>query len=664
MGRKSVQSVSRPLGVPGLAQTLAALRRITRPRSGPLLAALALAAVALLWLTLLPARAFRLDVGSVGSGDLIFLRGVYHPETVDGRTYRWARGNAQILLPVGQRGPTIFTGELYSAPQPDGGPLPFAMRAGPHELRFPVRDTERTYRVLLPADAVESGRITLRFNSPTVTPPGDDRLLAVALDRVSLRPASGAATPTPAWPLVLAELIAAALLGLLLLLNGAPRFIAVGGAVATALLFAALNVGSRYWVGLSAWPLASVSGVLLATSLAARYALARVPTGEATFARGLWLIGLGAAGLRLAGVAMPGFEFHDLDIQSILLRRVLNGEVYLFETAHEFAGGQTFYPSGPYTFILPLLLLRTAPAFALHVGGALIDALAAPLLALVARELGLNRRTSLLAGAVLALLPMQFTAIWWGFFTNISGQMLFLLLALALLRYTRRPHVQAAALLCVALSLVLVSHVGVLLLTSCTMALAFALSLWLRPRLGWAGWRGLLLSCAIAGGLFTLSYVSFVAAPMLGSAQGVLMNDGRMAAERVAEERAYIARILPVALWRGMGMLPFLLLIPGLVLLWRAAERPFGRGLLAGWLLTPLVFCVVEFAILLQVRYIYFLGPLCCLAFAAVLERLWGRPAARPVVIAALGLVAWLGLFLWFNAAVIGIKPSLVPLTH
>jgi toxin CptA len=631
----------------------------------PLLAvAVALLAAAALWLTLLPPRAFELDVGSVGAGDLIYLRGFYHREAVGERSYRWARGDAQVLLPVGQEGPAIFSGEMYSAPQPDGAPLPFAIRAGPIELRFAVRETERVYRVLLPAAAVEAGRITLRFASTTVTPPGDDRLLAVAVDRLALRPASGLAAPSPAWPLILVQLAAAAATGLLLWSIGVRPTLAVAGACGVALLFAGLNLTQRFWVGLSAWPLATVAASLAAASLAARRVLPRASGAQGRFVLRLWLITLAAVGLRLAGVAMPGFEFHDLDIQSILFFRVLRGEVYLFETAHEFAGGQTFYPSGPYTFILPLLLLRTAPAFALHVGGAMLDALAVPLLALIARELGLGRRAALIAAATLALLPMQFTAIWWGFFTNISGQMLWLLLVWLLLRYTRLPSATGAAMLCVSLSLVLVSHVGVLLLASCTLALTFGLSLLLRPRLSAQGWRGLLLACTAAGLLFLLSYVSFVAAPMLGSAQGVLMNDGRLAAAKLAEERAYIARILPVALWRGMGMLPFLLLVPGLALLWRAAARPFGRGLVAAWALTPLLFFAVEYATLLQVRYLYFLGPLCCVAFGAVLSRLWERPAGRLVVLAAFSLIAWLGLWLWFNAAVIGIKPSLVPLTH
>jgi hypothetical protein len=268
-----------------------------------------------------------------------------------------------------------------------------------------------------------------------------------------------------------------------------------------------------------------------------------------------------------------------------------------------------------------------------------------------------------MAAGLLAALPIMLTALWWGFFTNIGGQALLLLLLWLLLRHARAPSGRSTALLFVALSMVLVSHVGVLILTATAGALTLALA-WMRPRPSAAAWRGLLLAGLGALAVFALAYLSFVAAPMLGSAQGVLTNEGRLAPERLAEERAYIARILPVALWRGVGMLPFLALIPGVPLMLGAARRPLGRPLILAWLLTPLVFVAVEFAYLVQVRYIYFVAPLCCLAYAAVLSPLWERRLGRPVVIAALALIVWLGVALWFNGAIVGIKMSLVPLTH
>lgn len=637
------------------------------PQSRLLVAALvAIAVTTLLWLSLLPPRGLQVDVGSVGSGDLIFLQGAYHRESADrqdpeSRTYRWARGDAVLSLPAGRAGATIFSAELYAAPQPSGQPLAFALRAGPDTLAFAVAETERVYRVLVPPGAVEAGAVRLRFASPTVTPPGDDRLLAVAIDRFSLTPTSSPALP--ALPLLGAQLAAVGGLALLLWANRASVRVVVGGVAAGAVLLACLNLLARYWLGLAAWPLAVAAAALAALSLPIQRLLSPADTAEARFARRLWLVVLAGLAVRLLGVGAPGFAFNDLDIQSILFGRVLAGEVYLFENAHEFGGGQTFYPSGPYLLALPLLLLRPALPFALHTGAAIIDACGPLFLALIARELGLGRRAALLAAALLAVLPIQLTALWWGFFTNIGGQALLLLMLWLLLRHARQPTGWSAALLFVGLSLVLVSHVGVLILTGTAAALALGLA-WLAPRPTGEAWRGLLLAGLGAVSVFALAYLSFVAAPMLGSAQGVLANDGRLSPERLAAERAYIQRILPVAMWRGVGMLPFLLLIPGLPLVWARAARPLGRAVLLGWLLTPLIYLAVEYLYLVQVRYIYFLAPLCCLAAAAVLDRLWARPAGRPVALLILALIAWLGLALWYNGAIVGIKMSLVPLTH
>lgn len=629
-----------------------------------MLLALALLGVAALWLSLLPSYGLVVDVGEFGSGDRAFLRGAYHREvnaayTPNEQPYRWARGDAMLTLPPGQVGPAIFSARMHAAPQPAGGDLAFAIWAGGEQLRFAVPATVRIYRMLLSPRAAQGGVVRLQLASPTVTPPGDDRLLAVALDWVALSPVGVA---RPALPLLGGELAIVGLAALLLWANRAPAAGVAGGALATVLALAGLNLSARYWMGLGVWPLLAVAASLVGLSLVAQRLLPRSAGREARFARWLWLIVLGGLALRLVGVSAPGFVFNDLDIQSSLIGRVLSGEVYLFESAHEFGGGKTFYPSGPYVLALPLLLIQPALPFALHIGAALLDASAPIWLALLARELGLSRRTALLAAVLLAILPIQLTALWWGFFTNIGGQALLLLLLWLLLRQARRPSPGGAAALFVALSLVLLSHVGVLILSATAAVLVLGLA-WLPPRPTAAAWRGLLAAGLGALAIFSLAYLSFVAAPMLGSAQGVLTG-GALSAERLAEERAYIRRILPVALWRGVGMLPFLMLIPGVPLIWGAARRPLGRAVVAAWLITPLIFVVVEYLYLVQVRYIYFLAPLCCMALAAVLARLWARRAGRPVVVITLALIAWLGVFLWYNGAIIGIKMSLVPLTH
>ena len=83
-----------------------------------------------------------------------------------------------------------------------------------------------------------------------------------------------------------------------------------------------------------------------------------------------------------------------------------------------------------------------------------------------------------------------------------------------------------------------------------------------------------------------------------------------------------------------------------------------------GWLLAALSYVAVKYLYLVQVRHLYFLAPLGCLATGAVLDQLWARQSGRVVAWLIFGLIAWLGLALWFYGAIMGVKRSLVPLTH
>lgn len=630
-------------------------------RAAAVAAFVAVAALAF-WLTLLPARPLNLDVGTEGKGDSIYLSGVNQREKVRTRTYRWTQSDARLSFPTGRAGAAFLSLKMHAGPHSEAGPLPFALHAGADTLRFDASGDERVYHMLVPPSAYDgAGNLTVRLTGPAIVPEGDSREVALAVDRIWLRPV--AAVGAPALGLVLVELLALGALAALLWANRAPPGRVVAGAALGVALIATLNITARYWVGVGVLPMAGVAAALTGASLLAWRLLPLADDAQARFVRGLWYIGLVGTGMRLAGVAMPGFESHDLDIQSIFISRVVNGGLYLYESAHEFAGGNTFYPTGPYLLVLPLLLLKPTAAFALYNGFALVNACAIPLVALIARELGLSRRAALMAAALAAAMPMEVTINWWGFYTNLGGQVLFLLVVWLLLRVTRAPGRWEAALLFISLSMLLVSHVGMLALAGCALAITAALS-WVRPRMSAAAWRWLIAAGLAALAAFVLAYLSVVAAPMLASSQGVLGDKSRLSAENLAEGRAYLLGIIPVAIWRGMGMLPFLALLPGLPLLWRAAERPLGRPLLAGWLLSPLIFFTFEFFYLVQVRYVYFMGPLCALALAALLDRLWAYRLGRVVALAALLVIASLGLVLWYKAFVVGLKPSLVPLTH
>ena len=99
----------------------------------------------------------------------------------------------------------------------------------------------RVYHLFIPPSAVAAGVIRLHFASPTVTPPGDNRLLAVALDRFSLHPLS--ATGMPALPLLGSEVLLLGSLALLLWANRMPGWAFAPSVVAGAALIVTLNLG-------------------------------------------------------------------------------------------------------------------------------------------------------------------------------------------------------------------------------------------------------------------------------------------------------------------------------------------------------------------------------------------------------------------------------------
>ena len=258
-----------------------------------------------------------------------------------------------------------------------------------------------------------------------------------ALDRVSVHSLGDRAWP--AAQLVGAEgLLLAAVFGLTAALRppAALRLLLGGALVGTICL---LNLALRMWIATAALPLALAALVLCALTLWAQPHFSRFlqyksawkggvteaqkaavePCFDPRGARVLWGIALAAAALRLLGVLSPGFEAHDLDVQTRQFTGVIRGLIFLTVHVHEWAGALTFYPPSPYLLLLPLLTVIPSTAVVLQAGAAVLDAAGALLLALIARQLGASQRVALLAALLLAVLPVQFTALWWGFITNV-----------------------------------------------------------------------------------------------------------------------------------------------------------------------------------------------------------------------------------------------------
>jgi len=123
--------------------------------------------------------------------------------------------------------------------------------------------------------------------------------------------------------------------------------------------------------------------------------------------------------------------------------------------------------------------------------------------------------------------------------------------------------------------------------------------------------------------------------------------------------------LLLVGLWLvytpvGLALFPL-----GLVLVARPVRAARRLAVPLAWLLTALVFLVVDLIFGLQVRYFYFLLPLALAAVGIVLGQLaargrWARLAAWSAAL----LVAAQMAALWISVTMADGKLSLTPLTH
>lgn len=256
-------------------------------------------------------------------------------------------------------------------------------------------------------------------------------------------------------------------------------------------------------------------------------------------------------------------------------------------------------------------------------------------------------------------MPIGLTALFLGHSAQVFGQALMAPLALALLwavegdgrqaKGERRAAWVAAGLL---LCLALFSHVGVSIIAATWLGLAWVL-------LARRSWRALGLTLA-ASGLAALALVYGDVALLH------VQQVGQVGAKVASEGRTPNYNLIGRAWWLSYEPLGLLLLAPGLLVAaqrLRRGARGAGLALMGAWALTALLFLAVEVATGLQVRYLYFLAPVACVAAGALLGRLAERGRAGALVAqgAALLLVAQ-GVALWLGATLGGGSMSMIPL--
>lgn len=637
-------------------------------------------------LSLLPARAQYIDVGT-NYRERAYLEGLYRFERANGDiTYRWANGNTKLDLPTGQLGPLVLEGRLHARPGLEGATLPLSISLSAGQLvEFPIGEQYRVYRILAWPDG--DGHLRALFQAPTFVPEGDDREIAFALDRIGARPLT--AIRLPAWPVVIEELLLlGALLTLAVQLGVAQRARLLSG-TAFVVLITLLNFGLRLWITSALHPI-TLTAVLLSfvtylvlprlqrafsrsDGAAAQAIGLHALTFSASATRWLWTIIVASVGLRLLGTYAPGYEAHDLDIQTELFTRLLQGTIYITAKAHEWAGGTTFYPPGPYLLLQPFLLLFPSAGVTLQVGVAILDGFSPFFLALIARRLGFSQRGSLVTAMLLAALPTQITGLWWGFFTNVVAHVIVLFVVWALLEYLVHPNAFRLSVLVLAGFFGLVAHVGVLLMGGSMIAITLLFPIvcqylqsserrWKTPESRLV--RPVFISLFAVGLAVLVLYVSVFVLPMLTQAFTIADTRSGRDPARSAAFRAYVIDIQATKWWRGMLGLPLVLWLPGLILLWVKLKSLFGRGLLLAWSIVPVLFYLIDVIFLVQVRYVYFAAPICMLTTTGFLERIAHNRMGRFIYYAIVIAIVLTGTFLWLEGSLLDSKPSVVPLTH
>jgi len=643
----------------GLRRAAADVPRIFRTTWFALALLLALA-LPLLWFSLIAAPAIRVEVGM--RGDDTYLSGFNEPEKNSTASFRWTGGAAELRLPnLSSRYQELRIHAHGWRPAGVESPVVQLDLAGQPWASIQTQRDLRIYHVLLPRNAA-SPIIDVGFVTPVYSTPNDDRELGFGLDWLELHELDRAAGPT-FWQFG----GQAVLLGLALLLLGILA-LPWGWTLATALLLAitllGANVRQPLWVSaaLGGW-LIEIGLIVVATLLLApplkRWLSLWMSPRQANIA---WALLAGALALRLLGATHPLFDIHDIGFHHIWLDEATQGSLYIFSAPSEFQNRPTFNPPAGYVLMLPLQLLLPTERLTLQVGLALGDALGCLFLLLLARELGLRPRAGLLALALYLALPINMTILWWGFATNVLAQSAGLALLWSLLRLARHPARLELATFAVICVISLLMHVGALVLIVALLGACLVFG-WVRlaPPARAATIGGLLLAVTLTA----LFYFSAVIDPLLSRPVGAPIPPSL--ADTFA--RSWAARAIKLdyigqAFVLGFLPLPLALVPLGLFqMLRQRSPNPLGRPLIVAWLLVSLLFMSVYFGLGLLVRYIYFATPLICLALGVLLDRLWRR-GGRLMTLALVLLVVASGLALWVAGVLLGVKPSLLPLTQ
>ncbi len=602
---------------------------------------------------------YGLDVGARFDPELQFLQGFFQPERdPNDISYRWSQAESTFVLRGFVPAPDpVLTLDIGGVPASAQLPLNVTVSVdGAPAMTLPVRAEKRIYAIQLPTGALADGDLTVQFRNPTVQSGSDDRAVGFRLDALSIQWGADRWI-LPLWTAVLAQWALVCIwLGTLVRL-GASRALLFPVAVGLVVLLA--WIAGPYQLVAMAWTtrLMATGALVLLLAWNALALLQRWEPGwthAEHMLRWVCIVTIASLAIRLFAVYYPFWESHDLYIHRDRLSLLQAGSLHLYDKPSEFGGRRTIVPPAYYLLANPVMLIANHPGVPLQGIYAFFDGLNPLLVALFVRRLGGRPRAALVAAIMIAVLPIQWTALWWGFGPQVAGQTLVLPLALLVARdaMSRRTLLWGIFFL----SLIFLMHPGVAVLTAFTMALYVAL-VWLFQRADRVRWLGWSIVIAVTGVIVTAAlYIDVIALQAQGVTQGSATRPDFTEWDRI--------RLTLEGMGSSLRPVGGLLMVLGAVALLRIVARPH-RWFVVAWLGSAALFFVVDLATGLQVRYAYFaIAPLCA-GLGVLLDGLMQRGRAGNVVAwSFVGVVAVYGLTLWLSGVFFDIKPTLTALLH
>ncbi len=596
------------------------------------------------------------------------------------RTYRWSKGESQVVLPNLGRGAWVVELGVVTR-HPDDLPLDAEIRAGGMTLaRLPESGTPRVVRLLVPPAAVRDGSLELTIRSNVYE---DPRPLGVLLSSVVVGPAAGAG-PAAALPplggLALALVIVLGAFASLQLAAGG-----LDGGRAPVQLWTTLGVALAVLAG--GWALVAyrfpssfmlprlaalaVGSVLLllvarpATRWLFRVAGAplddeRPPAGAAgqmagpAFLGALLLIFIVSFWLKAGGAVFPYFVAIDVNWHMTRAQWILAGDLpRLYGTNSPL--NETTMPTAEWGENRPVIpyspwfhIFATAFAFvpflsmdmAANLTSILLDSVRVLLIALIALRAGLGRRGALIAGATYAVLPVAFLLHSWGNLPTAFGLWLTLVCnTIVLCMWERLGERRVMVTLSVLLLLTFLMYTVTGVFMGVFLVL-FTLLAWLNSRRGgeWSGLtrslRPLWLAAGVAIALALVIYYGQYIPPIVEQTIPYMSTVFTKGPESVGVERPpfgqYLWSFVPhldYRIWPGdylyYGLaIPVLFTVPGFIAL---RGRPLPWTIFATWGTVALLFLLAGYRISMVDKQLFYLLPMICVCWAVCADYIWAR---------------------------------------